>query len=76
MAKICYSIAVEDIAILNTSIAISPGQSEACIQLLAVDDMIVESEERFTLRVEAADPSDTVNGNVSISISDNDGIMM
>ena len=36
--------------------------------------MIVESEESFKLRVEAADPSDTVNGNVSISIFDNDGI--
>lgn len=59
---------------MNASIAIPPGESEACLQLLAADDVIVESEESFTLMVEAVDPSDTVNGNVLISISDNDGI--
>ena len=58
---------------MNTSIAIPPGVSEARLQLVAVDDELVEGKETFTLTVEAADPSDTVNGNVPITISDNDG---
>ena len=69
----CYSVAAVDMTLVNTSIAIPPGVSEACLQLAAVDDEIVEGDETFTLTVEATDPSDTVNGNVPITISDNDG---
>ena len=55
------------------STVISSGASEACLLLLAVDDEIVEVNELFTLVVEAENPRDTVNGNTSIIVLDNDG---
>ena len=46
--------------------------SQACFQLAAVDDIIVENEEEFTLIVEVTNPNDRVVGNTTINISDND----
>ena len=64
----------EDITILNISSVIPPGVSEACLQLLATDDEIVEDDEVFTVMVKAGNPNDKVNGTASVVISDNDGI--
>ena len=47
--------------------------SEVCIQLLAIDDDTVEGEEVLLGNVAAANLRDSVNGNVSIVIIDNDG---
>ena len=58
---------------MNMTSVIPPGASEACVLLLAVEDEVVEDNEVFTITVETADPSDTVNGSTSIVISDNDG---
>ena len=58
---------------MNTMNVIPPGVSEACLQLLAVDDEIVESNELFTAVVEAHDPNDMVDGATSFAILDNDG---
>lgn len=58
---------------MNESTVIPPGISEACLLLLAIDDEIIEDNERFTVIVEAKNPSDMVNGTTMIIISDNDG---
>ena len=64
----------EDLTIVNNiSTVISPGASEACLPFLAVDDEIVEDNELFTVTVETENPRDTVNGNASIIVFDNDG---
>ena len=75
---ICHSIyythaAVSDFLVVNTSTIIPPGVFEACLQLVAIDDEIVEDSEVFTVVVEAMNPNDMVNGTASIIISDNDG---
>ena len=57
----------------NSSFVIPPGVSNVCIQLLAVDDDIVEGEEVLIGEVVATNLRDSVNGNVSIVIIDNDG---
>ena len=59
-----------DLIIENMSSIIPPGSSEACLQLEAVDDDIVEGVDVFAV---TADSADTVNGNVSIIVTDNDG---
>ena len=67
---------VGDLTLLNNmSTLISPGASKACLLLLAVDDEIVEDNELFTVTVETENPRDTVNGNASIIVSDNDGMV-
>ena len=64
-----------DLNISDLTAEIAVGSYEACIQLEAVDDMIVEAEERFILVVEARNKYDTVDGNTSqITVFDNDGI--
>ena len=62
-----------DVTIVNMTSVIPPGVSEACVLLLAVEDEVVEDNEVFTIIVNTEDPSDTVNGSISIVISDNDG---
>ena len=47
--------------------------SQACFQLAAIDDTIVESEEAFTLVIECANSNDIVAGNATVVIIDNDG---
>ena len=49
------------------------GMSQACFQLAAIDDTIVESEETFTLVIESANSNDIVAGNATVVIIDNDG---
>ena len=69
-------IGVHDLILANNTLdstVISPGASKACLLLLAVDDEIVEDNELFTVTVETENPRDTVNGNASIIVSDNDG---
>ena len=45
LCKVPISTDVSDITAENLSIAIPPGMSKACIQLLAVDDKLVEDDE-------------------------------
>ena len=54
-------------------IAIPLGESEACLQLLAVDDEIVEDTELFTVIFKAVNPNDIVNETTSVIVYDNDG---
>ena len=62
-----------DFNITNQLVAIPVGVSEVCFQLVAVDDVIVESDEMFILVVEATNSNDMVDGNiVVVTISDND----
>lgn len=65
---------IGDIAAENLSITIPSGTSEACLQLLAVDDEIVEVEEVFVITLKAGNVNDVVFGNVSVNILDNDGM--
>ena len=52
---------------------IPPGDSEACFQLLAVDDETVEDDELFTVVVETGNSNDILNETATIIMSDNDG---
>ena len=54
---------------------ISPAlPPQACIVLLAYDDQIAEGIESFDVTVTASNPLDTISGNTSIDILDNDGM--
>lgn len=57
---------------LNQPVEIPAGESKACFQLEAVDDKIIEAEEMLTLVVETVYLNDTVDGNTTVIISDND----
>ena len=59
---------------MNESTIIFPGVTEACLELLAVDDEIVEDTELFKVIVNTESPNDMVNGTTMIIILDNDGI--
>ena len=61
-----------DYNITNQLIVIPVGMSQACFQLVAVDDTIVESEEAFIVVIEAIHSNDIVTGNATIVIVDND----
>ena len=71
----CYSSlsAENEITIVNMTTVIPPGVSEACILVLAVDDEIVESNELFYVTVDMGNPRDTVSGNATLTVADNDG---
>ena len=73
MPLIANPVAISDLTASNVSIIIPPGSSEACLQLLAVDDDLVEGDDVFTITAEAANTRDSVNGNALITILDNDG---
>ena len=62
----------DDLNITNQPVVIPNGVSEACFQLVAVDDGVVESNETFTLVVEATNSNDMVEENTTVVISDND----
>ena len=47
--------------------------SEACFQLVAIDDEVVEDDETYTLIVNALNPNDNVDANTTVIIVDNDG---
>ena len=70
---ICVYVAIGDFTIANMMNVIPPGVSEACLQLQAVDDEIVEDDEYFTVTVETGNSNDMVNGTTLLIISDNDG---
>lgn len=63
-----------DFAIMNTTAIIPPGGSEACLKLVTFDDDIVEDDEHILVMVESTNPSDRVDGNTSVIISDNDSM--
>ena len=63
-----------DVNIMSSVIGIPIEESEACIQLGAVDDNIVENEEEFILAVKAINMNDVLDSNTTLFISDNDGM--
>ena len=63
-----------DLIVQNMSSVIPPGSSEACLHLEAVDDDIVEDNDIFTITADASQSGDRVNGNVSLTLTDNDGM--
>lgn len=62
-----------DFVVISEETVIPAGILQACIQLAAVDDNIVEGYEAFAVIAEPSNPSDTINGSTSVIISDNDG---
>ena len=71
-SKIIISVvAGEDFMIINNTFVITPEVSQACLQFVAIDDTIVESDEELTLTIAA---EDVTVGNVTIAIIDNDGM--
>ena len=67
-----YYVIKGDYNITNVPTVIPVGVLEACFQLVAIDDTIVESDEGFTLVIEAANPNDEVIENATVIIVDND----
>ena len=49
---------------------------EACLQLVSVNDEIIEDEETFSVVVVARNENDRVNGNATVIIFDNDGMLI
>lgn len=64
-----------DVNITKSLIEIPIGDSEACVQLEAIDDIIVENEEEFVLVATAVNRYDVLDQNVTIFVSDNDGMI-
>ena len=68
--------AINDYTIENMTNVIPPGESQACLQLLATDDKIVEDSEVFIVTIETGNTNDVVNGTTYITITDNDGMKL
>ena len=64
-----------DYNITNQPAVIPVGVSQTCFQLVTIDDIIVETDEGFTLVVEASNSNDMVVGNATFFISDNDSMI-
>ena len=62
----------EDYNVTNVPAIIPVGESQACFQIVATDDTIVEGEEVFTLIAEAQSLNDIICDNTTINIFDND----
>ena len=62
-----------DYNIINQPAVIPVGVSDACFQLAAIDDMIIEDDENFTLVIETTNSNDKIVGKATFLISDNDG---
>ena len=52
---------------------VPPQAARVCITLEANDDMTVEGTESFYVIVQSENSLDTVSGNTTVSVSDNDG---
>ena len=52
---------------------VPPQAARVCITLEANDDMTVEGTESFYVTVQSENSLDTVSGNTTVSVSDNDG---
>lgn len=63
----------KDLSVFNQTTFIPVGKLEACLQILATDDDIAESNEVFTIMFKAANPKDMVTGTASVTIFDSDG---
>ena len=62
-----------DYKLINQPTVIPVGVSDACFQLAAVEDMVIEDDKNFTLVVETANSNDKIVGKTTFLISDNDG---
>ena len=72
-SDILLMLAASDLTSNIVSSVIPPEMSEACLELVAVEDEIVENDELFTLTVDTENSNDVVDGNVSVVVMDNDG---
>ena len=52
--------------------AISSG-STACVAITIVNDLVVEGDQTFQLAIAGSDPTLTVSGPTTVTITDNDG---
>ena len=57
---------------INEPVEIPIGATKACIRLEAVDDEIIEADEIFILVIETIHSNDSIDGNTTVVISDND----
>ena len=71
-----HIIAGSDLTLANTSMTISPSVSETCLKLVSVDDDLIEDDETFSVVAVAQNANDRVNGNVTVVIFDNDGMVI
>lgn len=58
------------------SLTITPSVPETCLKLVSVDDDLIEGEEIFSVMVVVQNENDRVNGNVTVIIFDNDGMLV
>lgn len=58
---------------IDSLLEISVGVSTMCVYVEASNDLLVETEESVQVIVRPVNPSDVVNQNVTIIITDNDG---
>ena len=72
-SDILLMLAASDLTSNIVSSVIPPEMSEACLELVAVEDEIVENDELFTLTVDTENSNDVIDGNVSVVVMDNDG---
>ena len=64
---------VGDFNVSDQQVVIPIEQTWACIEVGAIDDMIIESEESLTIIFTTQNSNDYVSGNTTVVISDNDG---
>ena len=65
-----------DLTLANMSMTISPSVSETCVKLISVDDDLIEDGETFSVVSVVQNANDRVNGNVTVVIFDNDGMLI
>ena len=75
MYLVTIIIGQSDVIIINESMIVIPAQyySEVCITLEAVDDQIAEETESFNISVMAMNSLDSVVGETTVYVTDNDG---
>ena len=71
-----HTTAGSDLTLANMSMTIFPRVTETCLKLVSVNDDLIEDEETFSIMVVAQNANDRVNGNVTVIIFDNDGMLI
>ena len=71
-----HTTAESDLILANMSTTISPSVFETCLKLISIDDDLVEDKETFSVVVVAQNANDRVNGNMTVIIFDNDGMLI
>ena len=69
---IYVSVIKGDYNLTNVPAIIPVEKFQACFQVVAIDDTIVENDESFTIAIKAANSNDEAVGNTTVIIIDND----